>query len=331
MKMTKVLAALLAATMAMGMAACSSTPSAPADAPADKYPARNVNGIVQWSAGGGTDSLMRPLATLAEKELGSKIVVSNVPGGTGSIATEHVLDLDADGYTLLMGAENPCLYKELGIIDATYEDFDCVFLIGDETVGIAVGKDSPYKTVPNIIEAAKAAPESVTIATTGKGGLPWEVASFIKAETGATFAEIPYDSDATAKAAVLNGECDFTVCKVQAGLSAYNSGDLNFLAMFANEKVAQLEEVPLITDEYPEFAEYLPWGPFYGIFVKKGTDKAAIDTLSAAFKKAYEDKSYQDLLTDSNINGLALAGDEAAEYVKNWQAHTVDALKKAGN
>lgn len=294
------------------------------------YPTENISGIIQWGAGGGTDSLMRPLATLAEAELGVSIVAENKAGGTGSIATEYVYNLDADGYTLLLGAENPQLYKALDIIDLTYSDFEPVILIGDETVGVVVGTDSPYTSLTELIDAALANPGSITLSTTGIGGLPWEVSSFLTAITGATFNQIPYDSDATALAAVLSGECDFTICKVQSGIESYKAGQISFLSMLATDPVAQLEDVPLITAEYPDFEQYLPWGPFYGVFVKAGTDAAIVDVLSEAFAAAYADSSYQELLESFNINALGYTGDDAKEYLDNWQKNTITALVNSG-
>jgi tripartite-type tricarboxylate transporter receptor subunit TctC len=294
------------------------------------YPTKNISGIVQWGAGGGTDSLMRPLASLTEDELGVSIVVENKTGGTGSIATQYVYDSASDGYTLLMGAENPQLYTMLGIIDLTYADFEPVFIIGDETVGVIVGKNSPYESITDLINAALEKPGEITISTTGAGGLPWSIGSYLTAVTGAVFNEVPYDSDATARTAVIGGECDFTVAKVQSALEAHNSGEVQFISMFSLEKVEALSEIPLITEEYPDFSAYLPWGPFYGVFVKADTDPKIISTLSEAFEKGFQDESYQKLLSQFNINALGLTGSEAKEYLKNWQLNTAEALYKAG-
>ena len=284
---------------------------------------------MQWGEGGGTDSLMRPLATLAQDKLGKSIVVQNMTGGTGSIATQYVYDQDADGYNLLMGAENPSLYDALDILDLTYDNFDCVLLIGDETVGVAVGKNSPYTSLKEICDAANSGKE-LTLATTGTGGLPWEVSALITSITGASFTQVQYDSDASARVAVLGGECDFTICKVQSCLEEYKSGDLKLLCMLATDTVAQMPDVPLITEEYPEFAEYLPWGPFYGVFVKEGTDPAVVETLSNAFTEAFNDASYQEVLKNYNINPMGYTGDEAKAYLANWRENTVNALTKAG-
>ncbi|MEG0903994.1 MAG: tripartite tricarboxylate transporter substrate binding protein [Lachnospiraceae bacterium] len=294
------------------------------------YPNKNVAGIVQWGAGGGTDSLMRPLAALAEKKMGVSIVIENRAGATGSIATQYVNDGNADGYTLLMGAENPQLYHALNISKLSYDEFEPILIIGDETVGIVVSKDSEFKNIKDLMDAALKAPGQISMSTTGTGGLPWEVGSFLSAVTGAVFKQVPYDSDATAKAAVLSKECDFTVCKVQTGLEDYKAGTLNYLSMLSTEPVKQLEGVPLITKEYPGFEDYLPWGPFYGVFVKKGTDPKIISTLTNHFQQAFQDPSYQKVLEGYNINAAGLTGLEAKDYLKTWQNNTINALYKSG-
>lgn len=323
--MRKLTALVLALSLAL--AACGSDAEPSEAAP---YPAQNINGIVQWGAGGGTDSLMRPLAAIAEQKLGKSIVIQNMTGATGSVATRYVGDAPADGYTLLMGAENPALYDALDLCTLTYEDFECVYLIGDEVVGIAVGKDSPYTSFRQIIDEALDAPLAMSMATTGTGGLPWEVGAFITDVTGAAFKEVPYDSDASAKTAVMNGECDFTVCKVQSGIEDYKAGELRFLCMFATESVPVMPEVPLVTSEYPAFDKYLPWGPFYGVFVKKGTDPAVIETLSKAFAEAGPDEEYQKILGNFNVNFLGYTGEDAANYIASWRGNTINALRRSG-
>lgn len=336
--MKKLLSAILASCLALSLVACTEsqtqTPADQDETPSNvtdtAFPTQNVNGIVQWGAGGGTDSLMRPLSALAEQNLGKSIVIQNMTGATGSVATQYVYDANADGYNLLMGAENPALYDVLDISDLTYSDFDCVYLIGDEVVGIIVGKNSPYTSFTEIVEAALANPGTLKLSTTGKGGLPWEVGAFITDITGATFNQIPYDSDASAKTAVISGECDFTVCKVQSGIEDYNAGDINFLCLLAEESVAVMPDVSLITEEYPEFSKYLPWGPFYGVFVKNGTDAAIIETLGNAFAAAGVDSSYQEVLANFNINFLGYTGDDAANYIKAWRENTVAALTASG-
>ena len=161
---------------------------------------------------------------------------------------------------------------------------------------------------------------------TAKGGLPWTVARFIETVTGATFREVPYDSDATARAAVLNGECDVTVMKLQAGLDAVSEGKLRYLCVFSDTPVDALPDVPPITAYDPAFSEFLPWGPFYGIFVKEGTDAKTRDRLSEAFLKGFSEPTYQKLLSDLHVDALGLTGDEANAWIAAWRTASLAAL-----
>lgn len=337
MKMRKLLAGLLTAALAGSLlASCSGSSGRFENDPSAAegnignvigYPPKEVNGIIQWGAGGGTDSLMRPLSILAQDILNTNIILTNMTGETGSVAVRYVYDQEADGATLLMGAENPALYDKLGISGQTYDDFECVFLIGDETTGVVVSKDSPYNSLTEIVDAAKGGTE-VTLATTGTGGLPWEVAAMITGITGAEFTQKEYSSDASAKEAVLSGECDFTISKVQMGYQEYKSGEYKWLCMLAAKPVTVMSDVPLITAEYPEFEDLLPWGPFYGVFVKKGTDTEVVKILADAFSKAYENSSYKTMLGYFYINPLGYTGDKAEEYISSWRANMLGILAK---
>jgi len=294
------------------------------------FPRSNISGVVMWGAGGGTDSLMRPLSALAESELGVSIVIQNMTGAAGSVATQFVYDSPATGYTLLMGAENPALYQALGISLLTYDDFATVFLIGDETVGIAVRAGSPFYSFTGLVGAALNSPGEIRLSTTGVGGLPWTVSAFITDVTGATFNQIPYDSDASAMTAVLNGEVDFTVVKVQTGLASYEAGLLNFLTMLSTEPVPNMPDVPLVTAEFPGFNQYLPWGPFYGVFVRNDTPADIVAILSSAFSAAAQDPAYREVLENFNINFLGLSGAEADAFISAWQENTINALRASG-
>ncbi len=294
----------------------------------EDYPSMTIDAVIPWGEGGGTDVLTRPLAELAQESLGGTIEARNMPGDTGTIGTEYVYDQSADGYTLLMSAENPPLYQELGLSDLSYDNFIPVIVIGDETVGIVVGADSEYTNLKDLVNAALTSPGEITMAGTGIGGLPWEVASMLMSSTGAEFDLVNnYDSDDSAKDAVLNGECDFTACKVKAAMDDYEDGQLNFLTMLSTEPVEGLEDVPLVVDDYPDFEYYLPWATFCGIFVKEGTNQGIVDKLTDAFTAAYEDASYQETLEELDVNPLGLTGDDAAEYIKDWQDKTVEAVR----
>ena len=294
------------------------------------FPEHDINGWVMWGAGGGTDNIVRPLCTYTEKILGKSIVVNNKTGATGAVATQFVHDQAADGYSLLLGAENPALYKILGISELTYDNFDPVLLIGNEELSLVVAPDSPYETVTDLVNAAKADPESVIMATTGDGGSQWEAAAFIKAVTGAEFTQLPFDGDASALTAVMGGNAHFTTIKSTQAIEANRAGTIKILATLTKEPVEALEGSKPITEEYPGFEEYLPFGPFYGVWVKEGTPEEVTKALSDAFQEGFENSDFQELLTSMNINPLGLTGEEANTYIAQWQKSAATALYRAG-
>ena len=294
------------------------------------FPDHAINGIIQWGQGGVTDVLSRALTISASKYLNMDIKMQNITGNAGVTGLEYVYKQKADGYTLLMGAENPALYDKIGLSDLTYDDFECVYLIGDVTAGIIVNPNSKYQTFTDLIHDALEHPEQIKCATTGQGSVGWVVDSFIRGVTDARFNLIEYDSTVTTKEAVMKGECDFAALLLQQGIDEFNDGSLRFLTVLAIDEHPKLPGVSPIVSEYPGFFVYMPWGPFYGVFAKKGTDPEILKVLGQAYKQAGDEKECRDLLEKYNVNYLGYAGDEAKKYISNWRANTVDALITSG-
>ncbi len=295
-----------------------------------KYPAKDINGIVQWGEGGGTDNIVRPLCIEADKLMDVNIVVQNMTGATGAIATQYVHDSKANGHTVLLGAENPALYQILGTSELTYDNFETILLIGSEDVSIVVPKDSPYNSVTDVINAAKAAPGELIFSATGQGGCQWQSCGLIGAVTGAEFTQLPLDGDADCLAAVMGGTADVTTIKSSQVMEAYKAGTVKVLATLTSQQVDVLPGVKPITEELPEFEDYLPFGPFYGVFVPEDTPQEAIDYLIEKFSVAFETESYQTILSNLNVVPLGLKGEEANQYIANWTLSTAKALYKAG-
>lgn len=284
-----------------------------------------ATGVIAWAEGGGTDSLMRPLIDEVNAQGEMSLNAVNRTGMAGAMAMQYVYEQEPDGDTLLMSAENPALYQVLGYGDLNYDNFECVMLIGSETVGVVVRADSEWQTFTDLVEAAKSGRE-VLEATTNVGGMPWTLTAMTQGVTGAKFTQVWYDGDKSAMEAVADGDVDFTFCKLQIGEQAAQEGKIRYLALMADEEVSGWESVPLVTAEYPGFAEYLPWGPFYGVFVKEGTPEETITAWKDAFASAFASESYQQMLKDAYIEPSGKSGEEAAAYIHDWQEKTVNIL-----
>ena len=327
--MKKALSVLLTIMMlTLALAGCGSAGSGSAAGDAD-YPTKDINGIIMWGEGGGTDNLVRPLCTVADTLMDKSIICQNKTGGTGAIATQYVHDQPADGYNLLLGAENPALYQILGTSELTYDNFETIILIGSEDVSIVVPNDSPYNSVTDLVNAAKADPGKLIFAETGEGGSQWQACGLISAVTGAEFTQLPLDGDGGCLTAVMGKQADVTTIKSSQVMEAYKAGSVKILATLTSEPVDVLPGTTPIVDEIPDFAEYLPFGPFYGVWVTEGTPDNVKTFLSDLFTQAFESAEYQEVLTNMNVKPLGLKGEEANAYIADWTKATAKALYNA--
>ena len=342
--MKKLIAILITAVMISSLAACGSGTSSGGSAPAASgsgsapaqpaetaaYPTKSIQGSIMWSAGGVCDTVSRAAGLVAQEELGQSIVFTNRAGSGGGVSTAYVNAQAADGYELLFGAENPQIAKVMGTSELDYDDFYPICLLSNSYGGIFVAKDSKYQTLEELIDDMLANPGKVIAATTGAGGLPETAATIIRSISGTEANMVPFDGENECAIAVMGGNADFAVSTLGSIASFYQSGDIRILAMFHNERLEGFEDVPAITEIYPEYNEVLPWGPFYGVFVKQGTDQAIIDTLTAAFSKACEDPDFQELVTSKGCFVMNMTGDEAVEYLKKYRATTSYMLYDSG-
>jgi tripartite-type tricarboxylate transporter receptor subunit TctC len=125
-------------------------------ASAGDFPEQDIQGIIQWGAGGSTDLVMRSVAPHAEKVLGRNIVMTNRTGGVGAIATQFVASQPSDGYTLLMGAENPQLYKVMGLSNLDYDDFYPVNVLARGVPVLVANNEAPFNTTKELVEYVQA-------------------------------------------------------------------------------------------------------------------------------------------------------------------------------
>ena len=295
------------------------------------YPERDINGTIMWGAGGAMDVVARAVGPHAEQQLGKKIVMVNKPGGTGAIATNAVANSPADGYTLLFGAENPQLHKVLGLADFDYDKFTPISILGRGIGIIVVKNDAPWKTMTELINDIKKNPGKIKMAMTGPGGVPHSVASMMNAVIpDLKTVSVPFDGEGPVLTAVMGGHADFSPVGVSSAAEAIKAGRIRALAIVDLDPIASLPGVPPITKEYPGFQKYLPWGPFYGVFVKKETPEDIKATLIKAFKAAGENPQFVQLMTDRGNLMMNISGDEADAFLKKWQSITTWLLQDVG-
>lgn len=294
------------------------------------YPAKEIQGIIQWGAGGSTDTVARAITPHAEAVLGGKVVMQNVTGGVGAIGLNQVANRPADGYTLLFGAENPLLYKVMQLGDKDYSDFVPINIIARGVPILVARKDAPFNTFPEMVAYVNANPRMVKFGSTGPGGLPSVVTAMINAKTPLNVTFVPYDGDGPALTALQGGAIDVMPAVLGAAIEGIRGGTMKPLAMFDLEPAAQLPDVPTIVSTNPEFADVLPWGPFFGVFARKGTPDDIVAKLVAAYAEAAKHPDFVSLIDGRGFRMLSLAGAEAEAFLADWQSNTTWLIHDAG-
>ena len=301
-----------------------------------EYPTKDIQGIIQWGAGGSTDTVMRSISPHAEKELGTDIILTNKTGGVGSIALKYVTKKQADGYTLLMGAENPQMYKVLGLSDTDYNDMIAINVLARGTPLFVANNDAPYNNMQELIDYIIANPGKVKVGSTGNGGLTSIVMAMLESQVeGMKYTSIPYNGDGPALTALQGGAIDVMPAVLGATIEQIKAGRMKAISIVDVEANKLLPNVAPITEALPGLKAYLPWGPFFGIFVTKGTPSEAVKKLQSAFHKAAFNEEFIDLMEKRGFTVLNIAGDEADAFLSayrstsSWLVHDAGFAKRS--
>jgi len=316
-------------TLLTGAAALGTLPLARA-ATAQDFPARPIQGTIQWGAGGSTDAVTRAVAPIVEEKLGQKLVLTNRPGGTGVIGMQYVHSQRPDGYNILFGAENPQLYGVLGLSELSYKDFYPLVLLARGTPVLVARKDAPWPDTKALIEHVKANPDTVKMGATGVGGLPFVVHAMLASLVpGFKVTQVPFDGDGPALTALEGGHVDFMAAVWGAARERIRAGRIKALAVIASERLDGLDAPP-VTETLPGFAKYLPWGPFFGAFVKKETPEPIVAKLEKAFVEAANDPRFKEFCANFGVVPMGIGGKEAMDFLYRWQSVTAWLLADAG-
>ncbi len=294
------------------------------------YPEREVLGVVMWGAGGATDTVARAVNPAAEEALGKPIVVLNKSGGAGAISTAYVDAAPADGYTFLYGAENPQLHPVMGVSKLDYSSFYPVNILGRGVAVIVVPAESKYQSMDDLLADIKANPGKVKMGSTGPGGLPSTVGALIKNSVDFDVIPIPFGGEGPGLTAMLGGEVDFMPSGISAAAEQIKAGKMRALSVVNTEPVDTLPGTPAITEAIPEMAKFLPWGPFYGVFVRKDTPEDVKAKMVAAFDSAAQSDGFKTLMQNRGNVVMNISGDEAERFLSKWQQVTSWVLQDTG-
>jgi tripartite-type tricarboxylate transporter receptor subunit TctC len=297
---------------------------------AGPFPERPLSGVIQWGAGGATDVVARAVTPHAEEKLGRKIVLTNKAGAAGAIATNAVNMARSDGYTLLYGAENPQLHGVLGLGELDYSKFYPVNILGRGVAVIVANKDKPWNNMKDLLDDAAKNPGKIKMGATGPGGLPHSVGAMLSSAAKLNVISVPFDGDGPGLTALQGGHVDFMPVGVGAVVEHIKAGRVKALAVFNAEPLEALPGVEPITATIPELGKFLPWGPFYGVFVKADVPDEAKARLTEAFRAAAAHPQFAEFMAARGNVVMNISGEEASAYLRKWQSVTAWTLFDAG-
>jgi len=268
--------ALLTATVVLPLACAHLLPAAAQD-----YPDKPIKILVPAAPGGPTDMPARLASQILPSRLGQPVVVENRPGAAGSLATRAVAAATPDGYTLLAGNTSVLAVYPAVSANAGYDPktFAAIAKISESYQILVVHPSSPWTSVKEFLDHARANPGKINYAHTGPGGLPHLTAELLRARTGVDIAGVPYKSGGEAVTAVLGKQIDATFESVTILLPLIREGKLRALAITSATRTPLAPDLPTMMEAgVPDYEVTT----FNGIVAPPGTPAPIVKALNAA-------------------------------------------------
>jgi tripartite-type tricarboxylate transporter receptor subunit TctC len=266
-------------------------------AQAQDFPARSIELVVPFAAGGGTDALARAMSDASRTHLSQPVVVLNKPGAAGAIGLTDVANSPADGYKLALVTADMVIIPHLGLTKTTYEKFSPIIQLNADPSAITVRADSPYNTIEEFLNAARAKPEAIQLGNAGIGSIWHLAAAALEDKTGAKFNHIPFNGGNPAVLALLGGHIDAVAVSPAEVIQYVKAGKLKTLAVMADQRVPGFENVPTLKERNID----LSIGTWRGIAAPKGTPQPVLDKLAVALREAAAEPGLKKFMAEQNL------------------------------
>ena len=296
------------------------------------YPQKPITLVVPQPPGGAADAVARPFAQALADRLGQPVVVENRAGANGNIAAAYVAQRPADGYTIFYGsistlAVNPHLYKSPGF--DPFKDFQPITLTNQTPNVLVVGAQTPYKSVADVVKAAKAAPGQLAFGSAGNGNTMHLTGLQFEASTGTQLVHVPYKGGPAALTDVMGGQIPMMFHNLSAVLPVAQSGKVRILAVADEKRSPLAPDVPTMAEAGAPGTVQIAWS---GMLVRRGTPRPIVDQLhkemvailaSPAFRKPQEAQGSEILSSTPEEFEARLKTDSQrmAEVIKAGNVH----------
>ena len=321
---------LLSATAALGFISAGVLGAAATAVAADAYPSRPIRLLVPYAAGGGTDALARVIAQSVSEKLGQQVVVENNGSAGGNVATAQASTAAPDGYTVLMANQgpmvvNPHLFKNVKVDPLTA--FDPITLIAGAPLVVVVPPDSPFTSMKELVDDAKANPGKLTYGSAGNGSASHLATLLLAQVAGLDMVHTPYKGAAPALNDVMGSQTDFMITTVPSVVGLIEGAKVRPLAVTTKARTKRLPEVPTIAEG--GFAGY-DTAAWYGFVVPKGTPEDVKAKLREATVAAINDATVRSRLDGEGAEPVGNTPEEFAAFMQAESKRWAELVKTAG-
>jgi tripartite-type tricarboxylate transporter receptor subunit TctC len=298
---------------------------------AEPFPSRPVRVIVPYAAGGGPDVLVRQFGPQLAEAVGQSVVLENKVGAAGVLAAQYVAQQDADGYTLLMGSNTHLIQKLLQPalkFDPIAEFTPISNMAGSPTV-MVVRADGPYRTVQDVIAAAKAAPGKMNYCSGGIGTSAHLAGATLASLAGLKATHIPLKGSVEIMASLMRGDTDFAFPVTGTGLPQVKGGKLRALAITGAKRLADYPDVPTLKEVlHNDLAVQESW---FGFWAPARTPADVVGKLHAAIVKGLAQPGVRERFEATGNSVVPSDSPQAfAAFVRSENRKWADIIKLAG-
>ncbi len=313
----RTLVALAAATLAGG-------------AFAQAFPSKPIRVFVPFPPGGGTDIIAREVTQKVAANTGWTFVIENKPGAGGNLGVDAAAKSAPDGYTIVLGqtsnlAINPTLYARMPY--DSLKDLAPIVHVADAPLVMVTGVTSPYKTLADAVNAAKAKPGAVNFASPGNGTVAHLTSELFQKAANVKMQHVPYKGAAQALTDVISGTVELYMSSVPTLLGQIKQGKLRPLAVTSAKRVDDLPNVPTINESGYKGFDAVTW---FGFLAPAGTPKDVVAKLNAEFNKALQQPDLRKKLGDEGADAAGGTPEKFAALIKDEIPRWGKVVKESG-
>jgi tripartite-type tricarboxylate transporter receptor subunit TctC len=293
------------------------------------YPNKPIRMIVPLAAGSAVDNAARILAQKMSTNMGQQVVVENLTGAAGIIGADRLAKSAPDGYTI--GGFNDSVITMVPNLNPNtpfnpLKDFAMVSLVATIDFGLAVTPNAPYRSLGDLIAAAKAAPGSINYASGGNGSPQHIGGAMFAAHTGINLTHVPYKGATQAAQDVAAGQVPMTMQGLATVAGLVRGGKLRLLAVTMKARHPQFPDVPTFAEQGVNGFEYNTW---FGVTAPAGTPKDIVDRLNSEILKALADPEVKSRYENLGLASRGTSPDEMLAITRDQLGRYARVVKEA--